>query len=435
MTSHPQEPTYTVFVRLPFPRGNFVDPPPANWDSSKDEALWNIVSRLSKTTVDCNANDFGVTVDFLLQQVAWLTERHASQVRAQMRKAAAAAKGSSAPSPQPGPEGPFAAEPMRRAGSGDKPPRAPSSLSIRKDSPRNDGSVPGTPMRSTPRPTATRTSSANTTVYTTRNLGGSGKAPVKPRADDPQRRRLSSLPIATSVDDDKANNANQESAPLSPSASEPSDAEPPSSSSSSSSSSPAQSRIIRRPPRFQGSNSNKATNDPASAAFSADDEEDEDVEPVFLYKPQQQQHPDSGSSGHDLSATLRGNLPRGDHAAKRHVSSSFRGHRSQTSDSSTSSAARPSAGGGGGGPLSPRRTMELAGRSPGGKGKAYSRDSDGTPSMGSSFSDLDDASVTQSALEEALASRLQDTTISSLRGTIGALGTLGSRYLPRKGNP
>jgi hypothetical protein len=45
------------------------------------------------------------------------------------------------------------------------------------------------------------------------------------------------------------------------------------------------------------------------------------------------------------------------------------------------------------GPLSPRRAAELAGRSASGKGskgKGYSREgSDGTPSMGSSFSDLD----------------------------------------------
>jgi hypothetical protein len=40
------------------------------------------------------------------------------------------------------------------------------------------------------------------------------------------------------------------------------------------------------------------------------------------------------------------------------------------------------------GPLSPKRTAELAGRSPGMKGKG--RDgSEGSPSMGSSFSDLD----------------------------------------------
>jgi hypothetical protein len=42
------------------------------------------------------------------------------------------------------------------------------------------------------------------------------------------------------------------------------------------------------------------------------------------------------------------------------------------------------------GPLSPRRTAELAGRSPGSKNRGYSREgSDGTPSMGSSYSDLD----------------------------------------------
>lgn len=74
------------------------------------------------------------------------------------------------------------------------------------------------------------------------------------------------------------------------------------------------------------------------------------------------------------------------------------------------------------GPLSPRRTAELAGKSP--SGKASREGSDGTPSMGSSFSDLDgtymlsdidllrvltilaDASVTQSALEEVLASQM-----------------------------
>lgn len=43
------------------------------------------------------------------------------------------------------------------------------------------------------------------------------------------------------------------------------------------------------------------------------------------------------------------------------------------------------------GPLSPRRAAALAGRSPSGyKGKSR-EGSDGTPSMGSSFSDLDGA--------------------------------------------
>jgi len=87
------------------------------------------------------------------------------------------------------------------------------------------------------------------------------------------------------------------------------------------------------------------------------------------------------------------------------------------------------------GALSPKRTAELAGRSPvvGGsrKGKTVlSREgSDGTPSMGSSFSDLDDASVTQSALEEHLASRMRDGTIGSRMSTIGH--AFRSRVMPK----
>ncbi|KAI1454333.1 hypothetical protein F4805DRAFT_440171 [Annulohypoxylon moriforme] len=290
-----------------------------------------------------------------------------------MRKAAALAKGSSAPSPQPGPEGPFVAEPMRRAGSSERPGRAPSQLSIRKDSPlpRNDGSVPGTPVRGTPRPTATRTSSANTAVYTTRNLGGSAKPQITSRGNDTQRQRLSSLPIPPATDDN-----DQEPEPPSPEPTESSDSE-------SSSSSPAQSRIIRRPPRFQDKD-----------AASDDDEE---TEPAFLpYNP-----PSSagGSSGHDMSATLRGNLPRD--YAKRHskgpAGRSGRIHQSQTSDSSTGSATRPS-NQASGGPLSPRGATGLSGQSPSGKGKVQSRDSDGTPSMSSSYSDLDGTSSPPTSL-------------------------------------
>ncbi|KAI0017908.1 hypothetical protein F4780DRAFT_566677 [Xylariomycetidae sp. FL0641] len=407
--SSQSEPTYTVFIRVPFPRGNFVDPPPVNWDSSKDEALWSIISKLSKTEIDWNdiASQFEVTVDFLLQQVAWLTERHASQVRAQMRKAAAAAKESPAPSPQPGQVGPASSEAIRQTADGG-PVRVPSSLSLRKEYPlpRNDGSVPSTPVRTTPRPSATRTSSGNTSVLTTRNLGGSGRVSARPNTET-QRKRLSSLQTATSPDE-------QEPDPMSPGPAESS------SDSASSASSPAQSRIIRRPPRFQ-------SNDAASSF--ADDDED-DAEPAFL--PYRHQTGGSSEGQHDLSATLRG-APRDLRKRGSKSSGKEKIHQSHTSDSSASSAAvgsrsqadkgRPS------GPLSPRRTMELSGRSPG-KAKGYSRDSDGTPSMGSSFSDLDDASVTQSALEEALASKMQDGgTIGSLRGTIS--NAFRSRYLPK----
>lgn len=53
--------------------------------------------------------------------------------------------------------------------------------------------------------------------------------------------------------------------------------------------------------------------------------------------------------------------------------------------------------------------------------------SDGTPSMGSSFSDLDDASVTQSALEEALANEMTQGGVASRMSTISQ--ALRSRYL------
>ncbi len=58
------------------------------------------------------------------------------------------------------------------------------------------------------------------------------------------------------------------------------------------------------------------------------------------------------------------------------------------------------------GPFSPRQqaVLEAAGLSP--RRRPGREGSDGTPSMGSSFSDLDDASVTQSALEEALLSNM-----------------------------
>jgi hypothetical protein len=292
-----------------------------------------------------------------------------------MRKAQAAAKGSSAPSPAPGSETPTSSEAMQRTGSGGGRPRAPSSLSIRRDSPlpRNEGSITGTPMRGTPQPQVTRNSSSNTGVYGTRNLGGSSIKAGSRSNTDSQRRRLSSLPITTAVPDDAE--PQPELDPSSPGPADTSSA----ADDSSSESSPAQSRIIRRPPKFR-------SNDGTSGY---PDEDDEDDEPAFLpYRPQNEGSSMSGQ--HDLSATLRGS-PR-ESAPRRPAKGRF--HHSHTSDSSTSSAAqgrKATTGEGGkqGGPLSPRRTMELAGRSPSAKGKGYSRDSDGTPSMGSSFSDLD----------------------------------------------
>ncbi|KAK6603281.1 hypothetical protein H4I96_06049 [Botrytis cinerea] len=196
------DPTYTVFVKLPFPRGGFIDPPAVEWDAGKDKALWKILLKAPKNSdVDCKylelfirmtllidlgtalATKFEVTLPFLLQQVAWLYERQFSQVREQMRKATVS-KGSLAPSPVPDSTSEAAGgEEMKRTGSGgggssqaahethqhrnSQPagPRIQSSLSNRKSTPfsKNDGSVPNTPNR-VMAPPFSRTSSRETTV-------------------------------------------------------------------------------------------------------------------------------------------------------------------------------------------------------------------------------------------------------------------------------
>jgi len=336
-------------------------------------------------TLCYRAATFGVTVEFLLQMASYLTEHHTAQLRAQMRKAAAT-KGSSAPSPVPGSDsagpGPATAEGMRRTASGGG--RAPSSLSIRKDSPlpRNDANTPDTPIKSSlgMRPQGSRNSSSNTTVLAQNQSGAKGGArPGSPRS---HRHRLSVFPTTTAT-------TNPESAP-SPGPASPSSARS-SSPASSSSSSPVESRIIRRPPRFQPQE---------GIGPFADDEE---AEPAFLpFKPQSSGVSSGSKTTQDLGATLRGDardfarrLPKGPGRDK--------AHQSQTSDSSTSSTAmvprRSASDRKPPGPLSPRRTTELSGRAAGasGKGKGYSRDgSDGTPSMGSSFSDLDGESIYES---------------------------------------
>jgi hypothetical protein len=101
--SDPSDTNFTVFIRLPFPREDFVDPPPVEWNAFKDQELWDILSRPSKgDDIDWKAlaDNFDVTLQFLLQQAAWLYDRQLSQVRAQMRKVPTAQ--SNSPSPVPG---------------------------------------------------------------------------------------------------------------------------------------------------------------------------------------------------------------------------------------------------------------------------------------------------------------------------------------------
>lgn len=364
----------------------------------------------------------------------YLTERHTSQLRAQMLKAAAA-RGSNAPSPVPGAEAPAGhpavAEHMRRiSGTG----RAGSALSMRQQAAtplsRDGDEEGGAPVAAGPstksnfptRPPSSRTPPANVAVASQNHPVP--RPATATRLGDPQRRRFPYLSSQQQQQEEEHDEQAPLSRPASPSSS--------SSAASSSSESPVQSRIIRRPPRFHSKDTRGAGvnsrgggaeaddddddgEDNGHNANDDDDDDDDDAEPAFLppFKPPQAPSASAASaqsmassSGQDLGATLRGDGVRGGPAVLL----------SQTSDSSVGSAAvvskRPVAlgvavgaagttpGGGEqrrllagyqGGPLSPRRTAELSGRGVGaGKGKGASREgSDGTPSMGSSFSDLD----------------------------------------------
>lgn len=329
-----------------------------------------------------------------------------------MRKVQAAARSSATPSPAPGAESSTA---MAKTSSAQGHTRAPSSLSMRKETvmSRNDGSMPGTPKIATAsiqgvsRPQISKDASAGGAAQAGTSGSTAGSLRLKtatkpPSPKRPGRHRLASIPH-TSPSTPLA-----EAAPITAAteATSPSPEDSSSERESDESSSPAQSRIIRRPPRFQ---QQQHREDGPRSSF-LDEEDEDEAEPVFLpFRGKTSTIVGEGSHGSsakysDPSATLRGD-PRDFAAnAERRLqnitgtteTASIRGkgkekervlQQSQNSDSSASSAALPPNRFGNrrqpSNPLSPRRTAEL-------KGKGYSREgSDGAPSMGSSFSDLD----------------------------------------------
>jgi hypothetical protein len=268
-------------------------------------------------------------------------------------------------------------------------PRAPSSLTGRKDSPipRNDGSISNTPVGKSTNPqivllythqTApplSRTSSANTIQ----------NRPFPQTSPRPAKATLHRLTISppTNVRSTPPPLGHGPTTLLKSKNVSPSEAAESSSSDSSSDSEPAQSRLLRRPPRFQSHKEGR----------KADGDDDDEDAPAFL--------PFSISGGPqstqtDPSATLRDPMQINRRTTpKKSIEVIQQSQTSDSSASSTTQAIRPALKSPGHqqrplGPLSPRRTAELAGRSPIGRGKNGGREgSDGTPSMGSSFSDLD----------------------------------------------
>jgi hypothetical protein len=283
---------------------------------------------------------------------------------------------------------------MKRLGSGGGASRAPSSLSIRsRDSPipKADTGGSGTPSI---RPELSRTPSAATMTQSRHFLPpASPRQPVQRsfRGTTTASRRAEATSLPTADEDETV-------APSPPA----SDTTSSSSSSDSDEAPVRQSQLFRRPPPFQRHRK--------TALSNVDDtgEESSEGSPTFLPFAVKA---DGGTQREDPSATLKDTTPpriRGHQGAAgmqntRGTTSTPRGKgkqpagRLESSASSASSAAPPS------GTetahhrridaLSPRHRAELARLSP--RRQGTKDGSDGTPSMGSSFSDLDGEFVTQ----------------------------------------
>ncbi|MCJ1315944.1 hypothetical protein MMC15_001264 [Xylographa vitiligo] len=428
---------YTVFIRVPIPRGNFIDPPAVQWDLSKDKALWKILSSSSKDTeIDWNmlADRFEVTLSFLLQQAAWLYERQLSQVREQLRRVNKPASARSSPAPESASASTnVGGYTMRRGGSGGS--RVPSSLSVRpRDTPNlrseGDGQQSARPGTGNAGNRAEKALPQTTSDLPRRNLEDS----FRQEATSGPRRR------------------NDVQGPRSPSPT--ADSSSPASSSSSDSPPLVHSRAFTRRPQFPGG---KAKVKSIVGLLSSADEEDDDADdddPAFLpfsntgpiEPPQSPQDPSATLRRLPSNTSRKENRPdpietviatRTSAATTRPLSQSTTRTQPQmiakTAHSSSSSLSSPF-------PTSNAQSKTLSSPNPGptsptGPMSALSprtrrmarEGSEGTPSMGSSFSDLDDSSITQSALEEQMAREIRDA------GSLGVVSRMGGLWKGRGG--
>ncbi|KAI4273095.1 MAG: hypothetical protein LQ337_004858 [Flavoplaca oasis] len=371
--------------------------------------------------VEQTAGQFDVDLSFLLQQAAWLYERQLSQVKAQLRKVSKPSLTTQSPTPSSaagsGVAGGYA---MARTSSGGS--RVPSSLAMRQmERPVSQGE--GSPVEfSSPARGArmSRNSSTSTVHQVQRASPTLGQRPSSealspaihaPRAREASR-RLSDLtqkdkpPILTETPTSPSSKADDSS-----SSSSEAEAAPPLS----------RSRAYMRRPRHSSS---KAPLGPLSDA----DEEDADSPPFLPFSNPNPAVPAPASINNDPSATLR---------TAPHLTSSNRIPMpapvpALTSSSSSAQSSQPHKRPSRGAPQKPtspphHHTNEPASALSPRQRRVVKDGSEGTPSMGSSFSDLDDASVTQSALEEALAHEMNQGGVASRMSTISQ--ALRSRYL------
>jgi hypothetical protein len=381
---------FTALIRLPFPRGSFVDPPQAQWDAEKDRQLWKVISKSSKTS-DLNwvelASKFQVPPTFLLQQAAWLYERHFEHVRNQMKKVsgstvtAATSGGGSTLTP-------VGAVAMQRTGSGGAgPTRTTSALSgHRKHSPSlgvQEAIEPAPALTRTPSTTTITQSRAQTQQLPTRTLSArSAHRPnlARPAKDD---RSISPGTVAHTTPQEPPDSPE---IPASPSSS---------SSSLSDTDHPAhRSQLFKRPPRFQQKRPRELAPFAEGDGTQEGDEAESQGNTMLPFASAARRSPGTSRQGIPEHNPRLADRQRGSTAAKQ--SSPHSQVTRETASSMTSSASASDAPSGpqaaAKSPVSPnfnhRAAMANLG-SPRAQALRRKEGSEGTPSMGSSFSDID----------------------------------------------
>lgn len=401
-----------------------------------------VLFRLRLTVALFRALHFDVPHAFILQQAAWLYERHLSHVRAQLRRPTPTTASNIASPSQGAVSGSGSAivvggVSMKRLGSGGS--RAPSAMSLRaRDSPvpKAEGSIPGTPrapVLSRNPSTATVTQSRQVQERAAERSGGAPSPRQPPQRSfrssfPPPRKQESPAPGSTDTAQRRLSNITAVNTTASPVESPPASPES-SESSSSDEESPAgppgirRSQIFRRGPHFKAKKPALDTVTDYSQQDEDEDDEDEQFLPFAAAAakasgPDKARTPSSKASGkqrqdaisksnekterpspegpsRQSSKGIKGKAPLTD--ANTQVTSPTESASSASSvpqndgpapidKRSQSANARRALG-----QLSPHHRAELARLSPRRTktGESQGQGSEGTPSMGSSFSDLD----------------------------------------------
>lgn len=413
-------PNYTLLIRLPFPRASFVDPPPVDWDASKDAQIWQAISTGATKDLDWQglSERFEVDLDFLLKQAAWLYSKHFEGVREGMARLATGsgiggAQDGKANSPAGGAEG------MVREGSrgtcdalcsaiddvlatdvqAESHKGSTSTSTARKVPPLQfaEDVRPSSSSAATrsPHPGISRTPST-ATVTQSRMVGSGGsrrQSQTYAKAPLPGKHHDDSVPIAghdgASESDSEDDSIRHRQLPR-------------------------RSPLTKQPVLGTLSSDGDAEDDEDDSSggflpFATKEGTDNDPAATLISPPERAQP--------SATDTLARSRNKGKHPA----SPPTQQPPSSPSASSTTSSQPHSNGQN---TKSARQQAQMATLSP--RARAAVSGSEGSPSMGSSFSDLDDLSVTKSALEDALLSHVRRGHGGSVLG-MGGFGGGGSR--------